>query len=68
MSIKPLTPKGGPGIKLLLKLSGKNTILQFLKFSLCHEMKKNMFLGASGLIFEKAKALRNNMTHAELIL
>lgn len=27
-----------------------------------------MFYGASNLIFEKAKVLRNNMTHAELVL
>lgn len=31
-------------------------------------MKKRMFYGASNLIFEKAKVLRNNMTHAELVL
>ena len=31
-------------------------------------MKKTLFLGASNLIFEKAKELRNNMTASELIL
>ncbi len=31
-------------------------------------MKKQMFLGAYYLIFEQAKALRGNMTPAELIL
>ena len=31
-------------------------------------MKKNMFFGASHLIFENAKKLRKNMTHAESIL
>ncbi len=28
----------------------------------------SMFYGASNLIFENAKALRNNPTHAELIM
>jgi len=31
-------------------------------------MKKKMFYGASNLIFEKAKELRNNLTFAELVL
>jgi imidazole glycerol-phosphate synthase subunit HisF len=31
-------------------------------------MKKNMFMGASHLIFERAKDLRNNQTHAETLL
>jgi cyclase len=31
-------------------------------------MKKKMFFGASNLIFENAKHLRKNMTHAENIL
>jgi imidazole glycerol-phosphate synthase subunit HisF len=31
-------------------------------------MKKKMFYGASNLLFEKAKELRENMTHAELVL
>jgi|SRR5690349_11858264 len=31
-------------------------------------MKKKMFNGASNLLFEKAKELRGNMTHAELVL
>lgn len=31
-------------------------------------MKKEMFFGASPLIFEKAKALRNSLTFAELVL
>lgn len=31
-------------------------------------MKKEMFYGAGPLIFEKAKALRKNLTHAELVL
>ena len=31
-------------------------------------MKKKMFYGASALIFENARELRNNMTHAELLL
>ena len=31
-------------------------------------MKKKMFYGASNLLFEKAKELRENMTQAELVL
>jgi len=31
-------------------------------------MRKSMFIGASNLIFEKAKDLRNNPTHAETLL
>jgi len=31
-------------------------------------MEKSMFLRASNLIFENAKALRNNPTHAELLM
>jgi len=31
-------------------------------------MERKMFLKASNLIFERAKALRNNPTHAEMIL
>lgn len=31
-------------------------------------MKKKMFYGASNLLFERAKELRNNMTQAELVL
>ncbi|HUS01980.1 MAG TPA: endonuclease domain-containing protein [Chitinophagaceae bacterium] len=31
-------------------------------------MEQNMFLGASKIIFENAKELRKNMTHAESIL
>jgi len=31
-------------------------------------MRKEMFYGAGPLIFEKAKALRNTLTHAELVL
>jgi len=31
-------------------------------------MKRKMFFGASNLIFENAKELRKNMTHAESIL
>ena len=31
-------------------------------------MKKQMFLGASGLMFERAKELRKNLTPSELIL
>jgi cyclase len=31
-------------------------------------MKKKMFYGASNLLFEKAKKLRENMTQAELVL
>jgi cyclase len=31
-------------------------------------MKKKMFFGASKLLFEKAKELRENMTQAELVL
>lgn len=31
-------------------------------------MKKEMFYGAGPLIFEKAKALRSELTHAELVL
>ncbi len=31
-------------------------------------MRKKMFLGADGLIFERAKELRENLTHAELVL
>jgi very-short-patch-repair endonuclease len=31
-------------------------------------MKKKMFYGASALIFENARELRNNMTHAEHLL
>ena len=31
-------------------------------------MEKRMFHGASNLLFQKAKELRNNMTHSELVL
>lgn len=31
-------------------------------------MKKKMFFGASNLLFQKAKELRENMTQAELVL
>jgi imidazole glycerol-phosphate synthase subunit HisF len=31
-------------------------------------MKKNMFYGASPLIFQRAKELRNTVTHAEMII
>jgi len=31
-------------------------------------MKKKMFYGASPLIFERAKRLRDHTTHAEMIL
>jgi cyclase len=31
-------------------------------------MKKQMFIGASDLIFKNAAALRNNMTPAEMLL
>jgi cyclase len=31
-------------------------------------MKKQMFLGASNLVFENARALRNNPTHAENVI
>jgi cyclase len=31
-------------------------------------MKKKMFYGANNLIFERAKELRGNLTHAELVL
>jgi len=31
-------------------------------------MKKKMFYGASNLLFERAKELRNNMTQAEFVL
>ena len=31
-------------------------------------MEKKMFYGASNLLFQRAKELRDNMTHAELIL
>ena len=31
-------------------------------------MEKKMFYGASNLLFEKARALRNNMTQVELVL
>lgn len=31
-------------------------------------MKKKMFFGAGNLVFENAKELRKNLTHAELIL
>ena len=30
-------------------------------------MKRKMFYGASKIIFENAKALRNNLTHEELV-
>ena len=31
-------------------------------------MKENMFFGASNIIFEKAKQLRNNVTNTEMII
>lgn len=32
------------------------------------KVKQNMFIGASNLVFENAKTLRSNLTHAELLL